>query len=93
MVTLPKQTWEVESVHDQAHKEQIHDLATVGNLLYSTSMKCLRVWDLNNMQMVSDITAHNGVIKCVKTMPRTKTFVTAGDKNDKTLMLWDMTTL
>jgi WD40 repeat protein len=48
---------------DQAHKEQIYDIEAIGNMLYSTSMKNLKVWDLNTMQLISDIKAHNGVIK------------------------------
>ena len=53
------------------------------------------------MQLISDIKAHSGVIKCVKTMythPNGETvgdriFVTAGDKSDKTIQIWDMTTI
>ena len=64
-------------------------------------MKNLKIWDVSNMTMISDIKAHNGVIKCVKTMHTNqagelvgeKIFVTAGDKYDKTIQIWDMTTL
>ena len=87
------QNWGVELVVDQAHNQQIYDIATVGNMLYSTSLKNLKIWDVNSMQLVSDIKAHSGVIKCVKTMythPNGETvgdriFVTAGDKSDKTI--------
>jgi WD40 repeat protein len=39
-----------------------------------------------------------GAIKCVKTIPNIQNggdliFATAGDKNDKTICLWDVTTL
>jgi WD40 repeat protein len=70
-------------------------------MLYSTSMRNLKIWDLNTMQMISDIKAHTGIIKQVKAMPLNsqgdfigqQIFVTAGDKNDKTVQIWDMTTL
>jgi hypothetical protein len=61
--SLPRETWLVDSVLDQAHKEQIYDIESIGNLLYTTSMKNLKVWDLNTMQLISDIKAHTGVIK------------------------------
>lgn len=87
------QSWGVDLVLDQAHSQQIYDIATVGNLLYTTSFKNLKIWDINTMQAISDLKAHQGVIKCVKTMytdPNGETvgdriFVTAGDKSDKTI--------
>ena len=70
-------------------------------MLYSTSMKNLKVWDLTTLQLIADIKAHSGVIKQVKAMHMgpngqlvgEKIFATAGDKHDKTVQLWDMTTL
>lgn len=95
------QSWGVDLVVDQAHSQQIYDIATVGNLLYSTSFKNLKIWDINTMQAISDLKAHQGVIKCVKTMYTDsngetvgdRIFVTAGDKSDKTIQIWDMTTI
>lgn len=43
------QSWAVDLVVDQAHSQQIYDIATVGNLLYTTSLKSLKIWDINTM--------------------------------------------
>jgi len=56
---------------------------------------------MNTKDLISDIKAHQGVIKCVKTMHTNsdgetvgdRIFATAGDKNDKCIHVWDMTTL
>lgn len=55
------------------------------------------------MKQISDIKAHQGAIKCVKASLGTENtegdgatdslFVTAGDRTDKSLHLWDMTSL
>jgi len=58
----------VEKVMNNAHAHPVQSLDTVGNLLYSTSLKSLKLWDLHEMKQISDIEAHRGVIKCVKAM-------------------------
>lgn len=93
--------WALDDTIPTAHESQIYSLATVGNQLYSTSFKSLKVWDMNTKLLISDIKAHQGVIKCVKTMPTnsqgetvgSSIFATAGDARDKCIHLWDMTTL
>lgn len=48
------------------------------------------------MKQISSISAHNGAIKCVKVAPEgaeASIFATAGDKNDKKVILWDMISL
>lgn len=56
---LPKyeddHNWKCKTNKDQAHNAQICALASVGNQLYSTSNKSLKIWDLETMQVVSDI--------------------------------------
>ena len=51
------------------------------------------------MQVVSEMRAHNGAIKCVKAMPTVNgglagdaIFATAGDISDKCIHIWDMMT-
>ena len=51
------------------------------------------------MQVISEMKAHNGVIKCVKAMPisggsnvENCIFATAGDLSDKCIHIWDMMT-
>lgn len=58
--------WVQEKTIENAHAYQIYDLTSVENLLFSTSYKNLKVWDLNEMKQKSDIKAHQGAIKCVK---------------------------
>lgn len=72
-----------------------------GNQLYTTSHRSLKVWDVNvemSIAQISDISAHQGAIKCVTANQNISNdggaiFATGGDKNDKTICLWDMTTL
>lgn len=49
------------------------------------------------MQIISDIKAHQGAINCVKVKSNNQDgeniFVTAGDRYDKCMHIWDMTTL
>jgi len=96
--------WVLERNIENAHQHQISDITSVENLLFSTSYKNLKVWDLNEMKQISDIKAHQGAIKCVKASMGSggegevdgaadSLFVTAGDKSDKSLHLWDMTSL
>jgi WD40 repeat protein len=60
-------------------------MAQCGNQLYSSSNKSLKIWDFENMQIVSDIQAHNGFIRCLEVSADQK-IVTA---SDKTINLWD----
>ena len=82
--------WKCSFAKEQAHNGQICALASVGNQLYSTSNKSLRIWDLEKMQVVSDISAHNGFIKCLSIWDDKKLLLTA---SDKTILLWDMISL
>lgn len=97
-------SWVTERTIENAHQHQIYDITSVENLLFSTSYKNLKVWDLNEMKQISDIKAHQGAIKCVRASlgsggdeggdgATDSLFVTAGDKSDKSLHLWDMTSL
>jgi WD40 repeat protein len=62
----------------------------VGNQLYSTSNKSLRIWDLETMNVVSDINAHQNFIRCLNAWEERKLLLTA---SDKTIILWDMISL
>lgn len=57
--------WKCIFNKEQAHNGTICALASVGNQMYSTSNKSLKIWDLEKMQVVSDIQAHSGLIKCM----------------------------
>jgi len=43
------ESWNVSLVLENAHSYCINALDTIGNLLYSTSSKNLKIWDLNTM--------------------------------------------
>lgn len=62
----------------------------MGNQLYSTSNKSLKIWDLETMQVVSDIQAHQGFIRCLTAWQERTLLVTASDRS---IILWDMVSL
>jgi hypothetical protein len=47
--------WKVIMTKEMAHTSGILAVTTYGNLLYSTSKYCFKIWDLEKMQPVSDI--------------------------------------
>ena len=51
---------------ENAHSQAIYDMTTIGNHMYTTSIKKMKVWDLNTLQKISEIPAHKGAINCVK---------------------------
>lgn len=75
---------------ESAHNGQVSAIATCGNCLYSTSNKNLKIWDLDEMKCVSDISAHSGYIKCLKVWDKHSYLLTA---SDKTVMVWDLISL
>lgn len=65
-------------------------LASVGNQLYSTSNKSLKIWDLERFTTVSDISVNQGIIKSLAVMNGQRILLTA---SDKTIYLYDMISL
>lgn len=74
----------------QAHTGNVCALASVGNQLYSTSSRSLKIWDLDNMNCISDIGAHSSFIKAVAIWEEKNILATA---SDKFIFLWDMISL
>ena len=66
--TLP-QLWNCDIVVEGAHSAPIYSIATMGNLLYTSSTKSLKIWDIEKMECISDIQAHNSFIKTICVMP------------------------
>lgn len=55
--------WNCDLSIENAHLGPIYSIATLENQLYTCSKKSLKIWDIDTMSCISDITAHNGVIK------------------------------
>ena len=58
--------WQIDQVIEGAHSQAIYDIETIGNHMYTTSKMKMKVWDLNTLQKISEISAHKGFINCVK---------------------------
>lgn len=55
--------WNCDLSIENAHLGPIYSIATLENQLYTCSKKSLKIWDIDTMSCISDITAHNGIIK------------------------------
>jgi WD40 repeat protein len=62
----------------------------MGNQLYTCSKKNLKIWDIENMGCISDIVAHQSVIKSLCVLPEQKLLASACDT---VIMLWDLVSL
>jgi len=50
----------------------------------------LKIWDIEKMECISDIAAHNGFIKSLCALPNQKVLATACDKS---IALWDLVSM
>lgn len=82
--------WKCHMNKENAHQGQICAVASSGNLLYSTSNKSMKIWDLENMRSISDLQAHQGFIRCLISWQGRSLIVSA---SDKTIILWDVVSL
>jgi len=55
--------WNCDFSVENAHNGSIYSIATLENHLYSCSKKSLKIWDMDTMDCISDIAAHQGIIK------------------------------
>lgn len=55
--------WNCDFSVEGAHLGPIYSIATMENQLYTSSKKSLKIWDIDTMDCISDIAAHQGVIK------------------------------
>ena len=78
--------WKCQITRDLAHHGSVCALATLGNQLYSSSNKSLKIWDLETVKCISDISAHSTFIKVIKLWPEQSLMLTA---SEKTILLWD----
>lgn len=86
--------WKIISTINDSHKHAINAIECIDNKIYTTSWRCMRVWDINTGGKVHDLKAHTGAIKCAKHQSNATgvkgVFATAGDKSDKCVHLWDL---
>ena len=60
--------WKVKSSFE-AHSASVYAICSYGNLLYSSSNKCFKVWSLDTMKSISEINAHPSFIKTMILWP------------------------
>ena len=65
-------------------------MTSVGNQLYSAAARSLRIWDVNTMQLLSDLPDKIGVVKAIAFWKERNLLMTAAEKN---IMLWDVVSL
>ena len=53
----------------EAHPAAVYAICSYGNLLYSSSNKCFKVWSLDNMKSISEVNAHPSFIKTMILWP------------------------
>jgi len=78
--------------HDKqdAHKSRVHCMTAVGNQLYSTADKSLKIWDIETMKYVSDLPEKIGLVKAIAYSKEKNLLITAAER---TIMLWDVISL
>ena len=55
--------WNCDFSVENAHNGPIYSITTMENQLYTCSKKSLKIWDIDTINCVSDISATQGVIK------------------------------
>ena len=87
---MGKQPWEMIFDQQEAHKSQIYCLTSVGNQLYSTANRSLKIWDLETMKITSDLQDKIGIVKALVFWKERNLLLTAAEKAIK---MWDVISL
>ncbi|EGR29940.1 kinesin motor domain protein, partial [Ichthyophthirius multifiliis] len=83
--------WECKWKIQDAHQSQVYQIQSHENLLFSTSVKSLKIWDIEAQKSISDINAHQqGNVKGLYIIQDEKMIVTACDKY---INIWDLVSL
>lgn len=72
----PKQKWEQVSVIE-AHEGSITALMLTENMLYSGSNQKFKIWSLDNLSCIGEVSAHNSFIKSIEYFPERGSFFTS----------------
>ena len=73
-----------------AHKSRVYCVKAVGNQLYSTADKSLKIWDLETMKYIADLPEKIGLVKAIAYWKERNLLLTAAEKS---IMLWDVISL
>lgn len=66
--------WTVKS-NIEAHPGPVYSVCSFGNVLYTSSNKCFKVWSLDTMKTISEIHAHPSSIKSMLLWPEKFVFL------------------
>ena len=82
--------WEMAFDKQDAHKSRVYCVKAVGNQLYSTADKSLKIWDLETMKYIADLPEKIGLVKAIAYWKERNLLLTAAEKS---IMLWDVISL
>ena len=74
-----------------AHESPILSMATVENRLFSSCRKSIKVWDLQTMDLISQLPENIGCVKAMTYWKEKNMLITAADKGK--IFLWDTVSL
>ena len=76
-------------MHDNfdAHKSPVYSLASHDQNLYSSANKSIKIWDLNNMRLISEISESLGQVKAIKICKERNILIASSDKS---IMIWNL---
>jgi len=75
---------------EAAHQGGVYSMTSHGNMLYSSGNKSLKLWALDRMACIGELTGNNASIKSMIVWPEKNILATACDK---IINLWDLTSL
>ena len=81
------QNWTIKYDKLDAHKNPVFAMANLDHTLYSGSNKSLKIWDLNEMKLVSELSENLGLIKSIVICKERKILMA---QSDKSILVWDL---
>ena len=64
----------------KAHVSPVNAMTSVGNQLYSAAARSLKIWDVSQMKLLSDLSDRIGVIKAIAFWKERNLLMTAAEK-------------
>jgi len=83
--------WDMVFDKQDAHKSQVYAMTSVGNQLYSTANRSLKIWDIETMKVLSELPERIGMVKAIAFWKERNLLLTAADS--KVIMMWDTISL
>ena len=78
--------WSVMVDKPEAHKSEVNAMATFGNNLYTSSAKSLKIWEIDSMSCISELTEVSSV-RAIKISQKYKRLIVAAERQ---LIVWDL---